>query len=187
MDVKRAAASGIALLIGLGTSTLLGTAGAAQQAPAFQLPFPCDQTWNGNSDNSSAHQSWELDFNRGDAPDADLGDPVLAAAPGKVVIAEHQGSTNGYGNLVKIDHGDSWTSYYAHLNTLSVAVGDEVKLGQQVGEVGNTSRPGNNISPHLHYEVRLGDNYPDNIQKATFDGTEFGYPDQDVTSKNSCG
>ncbi|MCK2215561.1 M23 family metallopeptidase [Actinomadura sp. ATCC 31491] len=155
-------------------------------APAFQLPFPCGQQWTGNSSNSSAHQSYEIDFNRGSTANADLGDTVVAAAAGTVVISAHQGSTNGYGNLVKIDHGGGWTSYYAHLNARSVSAGAQVKQGQKIGTVGNTSKPGNNISPHLHYEVRQGTGYPGNIRKATFGGVTFGYPTQTLTSKNSC-
>ncbi|WP_245775054.1 M23 family metallopeptidase [Nonomuraea wenchangensis] len=155
-------------------------------APSFQLPFPCGQSWTGNSSNSSAHQSYEIDFNRGSTADADLGDTVVAAAAGTVVISAHQGSTNGYGNLVKIDHGGGWATYYAHLNVRSVSAGAQVKQGQKVGTVGNTSKPGNNISPHLHYEVREGDGYPGNIRKAVFGGTTFGYPTQTLTSKNSC-
>ncbi|MEV0348560.1 M23 family metallopeptidase [Nonomuraea sp. NPDC050680] len=162
------------------------TADASIMATNFQLPFPCGQSWTGNSDGSSAHLSWEIDFNRGSTADADLGDPVVAAAAGTVVISAHQGSTNGYGNLVKIDHGGGWATYYAHLNTRSVSEGATVSQGQKIGTVGNTSKPGNNISPHLHYEVRLGTNYPSNIQKAVFNGTTFGYPAQTVTSKN-CG
>src|SRR5262245_49320690 len=76
----------------------------AQAAPAFQVPFPCGQTWHGNSSSSSAHQNWEIDFNRGSGGSADLGDTVVAAAEGTVRTAAHQGSANGYGNLVKIEH-----------------------------------------------------------------------------------
>ncbi|GAB2465758.1 M23 family metallopeptidase [Streptosporangium sandarakinum] len=155
--------------------------------PSFQMPFPCGQSWTGNSSASSAHQSWEIDFNRGGTADADKGDTVVAAAAGTVVISAHQGSTNGYGNLVKIDHGGGWSSYYAHLDTRSVSAGATVSQGQKIGTVGNTSKPGNNISPHLHYEVRLGTSYPSNIQKAVFNGTTFGYPAQTLTSKNGCG
>ncbi|GAA2407340.1 M23 family metallopeptidase [Nonomuraea africana] len=160
------------------------TADVSVMATNFQLPFPCGQAWNGNSSASSAHESWEIDFNRGSTADADLGDPVVAAAAGTVVISAHQGSANGYGNLVKIDHGGGWATYYAHLNVRSVSAGQAVSQGQKIGTVGNTSKPGNNISPHLHYEVRLGTNYPDNIQKAVFNGTTFGYPIQTLTSRN---
>lgn len=159
---------------------------ASIMATNFQMPFPCGQSWNGNSNNSSAHQSWEIDWNRGDSASADLGDTVVAAASGTVVIAANQGSVNGYGNLVKIDHGGGWATYYAHLQYMSVSAGQSVSQGQKVGAVGNTSKPGNNISPHLHYEVRLGSSYPSNIQKAVFNGVTFGYPDQTLTSRN-CG
>ncbi|GAA4076774.1 M23 family metallopeptidase [Nonomuraea soli] len=184
----------LAVFLALGTAT----SAAADPEPAapeeevsvlatnFQLPFPCGQSWTGNSSGSSAHQSWEIDFNRGGSPDADLGDPVVAAASGTVVISAHQGSTNGFGNLVKIDHGSGWATYYAHLNTRSVTAGQSVSQGQQIGTVGKTSRPGNNISAHLHYEVRQGDGYPGNIRKAVFNGATFGYPIQTVTS-NNCG
>lgn len=157
---------------------------SASAAPAFQLPFPCNQTWNGNSSASSAHQSWEIDFNRGSSASADLGDTVVAAAAGSVVTSAHQGSANGYGNLVKIDHGGGWATYYAHLNTRAVVAGQYVSRGQSIGTVGNTSRPGNAISPHLHYEVRYGSSYPSNIQRATFNGSTFAYPIANVTSRN---
>ncbi|AWS46143.1 M23 family metallopeptidase [Streptosporangium sp. 'caverna'] len=160
--------------------------GATILATNFQLPFPCGQAWTGNSGASSAHQSWEIDFNRGSTANADLGDTVVAAAAGTVAISAHQGSVNRYGNLVKIDHGGGWSTYYAHLNTRSVSAGATVSQGQQIGTVGNTSSPGNAISPHLHYEVRLGTSYPSNIQKAVFNGSTFGYPGATVTSAN-CG
>ncbi|MCC5578096.1 M23 family metallopeptidase [Microtetraspora sp. AC03309] len=172
----------------LTTSATAATAASAAMAePAFQLPFPCGQSWTGNSSASSAHQSWEIDFNRGSTADADLGDTVVAAASGTVVISAHQGSTNGFGNLIKIDHGGGWYTYYAHLLVRSVSAGATVSQGQKIGEVGNTSKPGNNISPHLHYEVRTdATSYPANIQKAKFNGVTFGYPVQTVTS-NNCG
>jgi hypothetical protein len=159
--------------------------GAASAAPAFQLPFPCGQTWNGDSDNSSAHESYEIDFNRGSEADSDRYDTVVAAAAGTVRTASHQGSVNRYGNLVKIEHADGYFTYYAHLSTIAVTVGQVVSRGQSIGTLGNTSAPGNGISPHLHYEVRLGaTGYPGNIQRAVFNGSTFGYPNANVTSRN---
>jgi murein DD-endopeptidase MepM/ murein hydrolase activator NlpD len=155
--------------------------------PNFQLPFPCGQKWTGNSSNSSAHRAHEIDFNRGSTASADLGDTVVAAAAGTVVISAHQGSTNGFGNLVKIDHGGGWQTFYAHLNVRSVSAGARVSQGQKIGTLGKTSKPGNNISPHLHFEVRQGTGYPGNIRKAVFNGVTFGYPQQTLTSKNACG
>ncbi|MFF5205607.1 M23 family metallopeptidase [Streptosporangium sp. NPDC000396] len=169
------------------TSAVPRTMAAA--ATNFQLPFPCGQVWTGNSGASSAHRSWEIDFNRGSTPDADRGDAVLAAAAGTVVISSHQGSVNRYGNLVKIDHGGGWSTYYAHLSVRSVSVGAQVSQGQQIGTVGNTSKPGNNISPHLHFEVRQGEGYPGNIRKAVFNGVTYDYQRayNPVTSHNKCG
>ncbi|MFI9552480.1 M23 family metallopeptidase [Nonomuraea endophytica] len=196
MKLRGAVVAGVTLLLSLGAMLTTGSVASADPEPFsaeaeilatnFQLPFPCGQSWTGNSSASSAHQSWEIDFNRGSTADADLGDPVVAAASGTVVISAHQGSTNGYGNLVKIDHGSGWTTYYAHLNVRSVSAGQAVSQGQQLGTVGRTSKPGNNISPHLHYEVRQGEGYPGNIRKAVFNGTTFGYPVQTLTSRN-CG
>lgn len=173
-----------ALLAPVGLLVTASTSYAAE--PQFQLPFPCGQTWHGNNPNSSAHASpWEIDFNRGSGRD-DLGDTVVAAAAGTVRTARHQGSDNGFGNLVRIEHGDGWFSYYAHLQSMSVSEGQSVTQGQVLGKVGNTSRPGNDISPHLHYEVRRGNGWPENIQPARFDGVRFGYPEGSVTSRN-CG
>ncbi|GAA0924600.1 M23 family metallopeptidase [Nonomuraea longicatena] len=193
MKLRVALVTGIAFLLSLGTVSAASAepeptspdVGVAA-APSLQLPFPCGQAWVGNSSNSSAHRSWELDFNRGSTADADLGDTVVAAGAGTVTISSHQGSENGFGNLVKIDHGGGWTTYYAHLQRRSVSVGETVTQGEAIGTVGNTSKPGNNISPHLHFEVREGTGYPGNIRKAVFNGVTFGYPNQTVTSRN-CG
>ncbi|GIH55788.1 peptidase M23 [Microbispora rosea subsp. aerata] len=188
MRLKSLVMAGLAMVLGVAFSAVTApAASAAGPRPNFQLPFPCGQTWTGNSSASSAHQSWEIDFNRGGTADADLGDTVVAAAAGTVVISAHQGSANGFGNLIKIDHGGGWFTYYAHLRVRSVSAGARVSQGQKIGEVGNTTKPGNSISPHLHYEVRTSDtSYPANIQKAVFNGVTFGYPVQTVTSRN-CG
>jgi murein DD-endopeptidase MepM/ murein hydrolase activator NlpD len=165
-----------------------GTADAAGPRPSFQLPFPCGQSWRGDSNNSSAHRSYEVDFNRGGTANADLGDVVSAAAAGTVVTSSHQGSANGYGNLVVIDHGGGWRAFYAHLRVRAVAAGQSVTQGQRIGDLGNTSRPGNAITPHLHFEVRTSDaSYPANIKPAYFNGLRFRYPDQTLTSANNCG
>lgn len=179
LSFLRAAA---AVVIGFSATTLI--ANPALAAPAFQLPFPCGQTWNGNNTNSSAHVSWEIDFNRGSTATADLGDTVVAAAAGTVDVSAHQGSVNGYGNLVVINHGGGYYTYYAHLNKRAVVAGQAVLRGQAIGSVGNTSRPGNGISPHLHYEVRYPDRSQSHIIRAVFNGSTFGYGAANVTSNN---
>lgn len=170
------------LAIGVTGTVLLGS--PAHAAPSFQLPFPCGQSWTGNSSASSAHVSWEIDFNRGSTPTADLGDTVVAAAAGTVEVSAHQGEVNGYGNLIVINHGGGYYTYYAHLDGRAVTAGQSVLRGQAIGAVGNTSRSGNNISPHLHYEVRYPDRSQSHIIKAVFNGSTFNYDIATVTSNN---
>lgn len=80
------------------------------------------------------------------------GTPVYATAKGRVVIASN--SDDGYGNKIMIDHGFGYKTVYAHLHKIDVKVGQEVNLGDMIGEVGNT---GLSVAPHLHYEVRMDD------------------------------
>lgn len=80
---------------------------------------------------------------------AKWGDPVGASHAGVVQFA---GWYSGYGNLVIIDHGSGITTYYAHLSSFELQVGDKVSRGGIVGYAGRTGRA---TSPHLHYEVRF--------------------------------
>ena len=77
------------------------------------------------------------------------GDPVRATANGKVVSS---GWAGGYGRMVEIDHGNGLSTRYGHLSEISVKVGDIIKIGQVIGEVGSTGR---STGPHLHYETRI--------------------------------
>ncbi len=77
---------------------------------------------------------------------------VHAAETGVVVFAGWH--RDGYGELVIIDHGDGWTTYYGHLATRFVGCGDQVSRGQLIGEVGMT---GNATGLHLHFEIREND------------------------------
>ena len=76
-----------------------------------------------------------------------VGKPILATAEGVVVTAEYGG---GYGNHVKIDHGYSYETLYAHMSKLEVKIGDRVKRGDVLGYLGNTGR---SSGPHLHYGI----------------------------------
>ncbi|WP_438275208.1 peptidoglycan DD-metalloendopeptidase family protein [Nitrobacter sp.] len=80
---------------------------------------------------------------------AAMGDPVRATANGKVVSA---GWSGGYGRMVEIDHGNGLSTRYGHLSAINVSVGQSIKIGQVVGEVGSTGR---STGPHLHYETRI--------------------------------
>ncbi len=79
---------------------------------------------------------------------ADVGTPVFAAAGGVVVYAEFH---NQYGNMVEIDHGNDFITRYAHASKLLVKVGEVVRRGRKIAEVGTTGR---STGPHLHFEVR---------------------------------
>jgi murein DD-endopeptidase MepM/ murein hydrolase activator NlpD len=77
------------------------------------------------------------------------GDPVRVTANGKVVSA---GWSGGYGRMVEVDHGNGLSTRYGHLSQINVKVGETVKIGQVIGEVGSTGR---STGPHLHYETRI--------------------------------
>lgn len=77
-----------------------------------------------------------------------VGTPVEATMDGKVTYAGW--NNQGYGNLVIVENGD-YKTYFAHLSSIPVSVGDSVTAGSTVGLSGNT---GNSTGPHLHYEIR---------------------------------
>ncbi len=77
-----------------------------------------------------------------------VGTPVEATMDGKVTYAGW--NNQGYGNLVIVENGD-YKTYYAHLSSIPVSVGDSVAAGSPIGLSGNT---GNSTGPHLHYEIR---------------------------------
>ena len=82
---------------------------------------------------------------------APQGLPVYATGDGKVTVAaRNMPGYSGYGVVCRIDHGFGYESLYAHLSSLAVKPGQEVKRGDIVGYVGNT---GASTGPHLHYEV----------------------------------
>ncbi len=83
---------------------------------------------------------------------ADYGTPVYAAETGVVVFAGWH--RDGYGELVILDHGAGWTTYYGHLSERFVGCGDQVSRGQYIGQMGMS---GNATGIHLHFEIRDGD------------------------------
>jgi murein DD-endopeptidase MepM/ murein hydrolase activator NlpD len=79
---------------------------------------------------------------------ANLGVTINAALDGTVSYAGWQ---DGYGKVIKIDHGDKVETTYAHCSSITVKKGEVVDQGEKIGEVGST---GNSTGPHLHFEVR---------------------------------
>ena len=78
------------------------------------------------------------------------GTPIYATGDGEVTFAGRQ---RGYGRIVIVRHAFGLETRFAHLNKARVKVGQQVKRGQHIADMGNTGR---STGTHLHYEVRLG-------------------------------
>lgn len=99
-----------------------------------------------------------------------MGTPVYSADSGTVTFAfsgcTHNwpkdmsyscGCGGGFGNYLMIDHGEGYSTLYAHLTSLVVSTGQTVKKGEVIGYVGTT---GHSTGPHLHFETRyFGEKY----------------------------
>jgi murein DD-endopeptidase MepM/ murein hydrolase activator NlpD len=81
--------------------------------------------------------------------DAPAGTPVLAPAPGRIVLAE---ALQVRGNAVIVDHGRGVMTGFWHLSEIGVDVGQRVEVGDELGRVGNT---GLSTGAHLHWEMRV--------------------------------
>ena len=86
-------------------------------------------------------QHWGIDIQ------ANYGANIIASDSGTVIISEYNSS---YGNYIVIDHGNGFTTLYAHMSSRAVGVGAAVGKGQIIGYVGTT---GVSTGPHLHFEV----------------------------------
>ncbi len=96
----------------------------------------------------------------------DFGDSVYAVANGQVMVSQIIESANSWGKVVVIKHtlidGKIIYSLYAHLETVSVVVGQVVNLGEEIGTIGDANGyygPQNGSGPHLHFEIRTNNNW----------------------------
>ena len=94
-------------------------------------------------------QHWGIDI------PAEYGANVVASDTGTVIISEYNSS---YGNYIVLNHGNGWTTLYAHLSSRAVGVGAIVSKGQVIGYIGST---GVSTGPHLHFEVSIDGNKVD--------------------------
>jgi len=78
------------------------------------------------------------------------GGPIKAADSGKVIVSGWP-DNSGYGRRIIIDHGNGFTTLYAHLSSTAVSVGQYVSRGQIIGMMGTTGR---STGVHLHLEIR---------------------------------
>jgi murein DD-endopeptidase MepM/ murein hydrolase activator NlpD len=132
----------------------------ARPIAADQVNWPlADYRYGGIFSPPAVHTGEDID-----APD---GTPILAAGPGTVVWAgwglftQDAGNLeDDYGQAVAIRHdfgykGQKLYTVYAHMSQVTAILGQHVETGEQIGLVGSTGR---STGPHLHFEVRLGEN-----------------------------
>lgn len=79
---------------------------------------------------------------------ANTGDPIKAALDGVVTYSEWM---DGYGYLIKLNHGDDIETLYGHCSKLKSKVGDKITKGEVIAYAGSTGR---STGPHVHFEVR---------------------------------
>ena len=134
-------------------ASLLLLAPATMAMAGYAQPSFITPTWGW----LSSGQGWRIDPLRptmwqhhwGIDIAADVGTPILSSAPGTVTFA---GWYAGYGQTIYVDHGNGWTTLYAHLSRMDVQVAQVLQRGETIGAVGSNGR---STGPHLHFEIRL--------------------------------
>jgi murein DD-endopeptidase MepM/ murein hydrolase activator NlpD len=125
-----------------GTSSTHQSACAGGAVGSGSFVWPADNHFLSGNDFWSGHLGIDIAAGEGAA--------IYAADNGVVTMA--QGGYNyGYGNVIQIDHGNGYSTVYAHLSVIGVGICASVSAGQWIGAAGNT---GNSEGAHLHFEVR---------------------------------
>ena len=86
-------------------------------------------------------------FHYGTDYDVQEGTPVMSFADGVISAV---GEEDGYGKYICVTHDDGWRTLYAHCSVINVTSGQEIRMGQTIGESGSTGRV---TGPHLHFEL----------------------------------
>lgn len=126
-----------------------GRAAAASAAPGGGAapPAESDLAWAWPAQ-GAVHATFDEQRNKGLAIAGKAGDPVVAAADGRVMYAGS--GLRGYGNMVIIKHNDTFLSAYAHNQSLLVREDQVVKRGQPIAEMGSSDTD----QVKLHFEIR---------------------------------
>ena len=130
--------------------------------------WPCGTYYLTSREGSREHPvTGDTRYHSGDDIGCASGDPIWASAAGTVTLAGWNGD---YGNCVMIDHGNGYTTVYAHLSSVDVSAGQSVSSGQTIGACGST---GLATGAHLHFEIRNGGGCCD--PEDFFDSSSFQY------------
>jgi lipoprotein NlpD len=121
---------------------------AGQATPPSAAPAPKPQAIFIRPASGRTLSSFDGNRNKGMDIAGNLGDPVVAAADGRVVYVG--GELRGYGNMVIVKHNDTFLTAYAHAQTILVKEKDVVRQGQKIAEMGSSDAD----RVKLHFEIR---------------------------------
>lgn len=150
--------------VGHADENVSGVVGAIPLTDGFDYPVGApDAVGYRNAQGFGDNHHLGDDWNGLGGGNSDLGDPVYSVGHGRVTAVGHRGP--GWGNVVRIAHrfrGDygeqTAESFYAHLDTMTVEVGDLVYRGQPIGTIGTADGA---WFAHLHFELRTQVGEPD--------------------------
>ena len=144
---------------GVATGTLGYPVEGVTGCDASDYPYYSDGDYHGGTDiNSSVGASEGMN--------------ILAADGGTVKTVKNLNYS--YGSHVIIDHGNGYTTLYAHMQNGSITVkeGDLVSKGQIIGKLGST---GNSTGPHLHIELRINNKHNNTLNPCEYIGQNKSY------------